>query len=62
MDQIGAGHTDIDAAQDEFAGDLAAFARNITDEDNVLGVVDFNNNTAFVNEPRIIGVMFGVKY
>ncbi|MFM7404553.1 MAG: TonB-dependent receptor [Erythrobacter sp.] len=42
--------------------ELAAFARNITDEDNVLGVIDFNNNTAFVNDPRIIGVMFGVKY
>ena len=42
--------------------ELAAFARNITNEDNVLGVVDFNNNTAFVNEPRIIGVMFGLKY
>ena len=42
--------------------ELAAFARNITNEDNVLGVVDFNNNTAFVNDPRIIGVMFGVKY
>ncbi|MDP5102622.1 MAG: TonB-dependent receptor, partial [Erythrobacter sp.] len=34
--------------------ELAAFARNITNEDNVLGVVDFNNNTAFVNDPRII--------
>ncbi|UYV14270.1 TonB-dependent receptor [Porphyrobacter sp. ULC335] len=42
--------------------ELAAFARNITDEDNVLGVVDFNNNTAFVNDPRVIGVMFNVKY
>ncbi len=44
------------------AWEVAAFARNITDEDNVLGVVDFNNNTAFVNEPRIIGVSFGVNY
>jgi iron complex outermembrane recepter protein len=42
--------------------ELAAFARNITNEDNVLGVVDFNNNTAFVNDPRIIGAMFSVKY
>ena len=42
--------------------ELAAFARNITNEDNVLGVVDFNNNTAFVNEPRIIGAMFSVRY
>ena len=42
--------------------ELSAFARNITNEDNVLGVVDFNNNTAFVNEPRVIGVMFGINY
>ncbi|WP_379922077.1 TonB-dependent receptor [Erythrobacter sp. R86502] len=42
--------------------ELAAFARNITNEDNVQGVIDFNNNTAFVNDPRIIGIMFGVKY
>jgi outer membrane receptor protein involved in Fe transport len=42
--------------------EVAAFARNITDEDNVLGAVDFSNNTAFVNEPRIIGVMFGMNY
>jgi hypothetical protein len=36
--------------------ELAVFARNITDEDNVKGGIDFNNNTAFVNEPRILGV------
>lgn len=42
--------------------ELAAFARNITNEDNVLGVIDFNNNTAFVNEPRVIGAMFTARY
>ncbi|MFN4021041.1 MAG: TonB-dependent receptor [Erythrobacter sp.] len=42
--------------------ELAAFARNITDEDNVLGVIDFNNNTAFVNDPRVFGVSFNVRY
>ena len=42
--------------------ELAAFARNITNEDNVLGVIDFNNNTAFVNDPRVIGISFGVNY
>ena len=36
--------------------EVAAFARNITDEDNIKGGIDFNNNTAFVNQPRIIGV------
>ncbi len=42
--------------------EIAAFARNITNEANVQGVVDFNNNTAFVNEPRVIGVSIGVQY
>ena len=42
--------------------EVALFARNITDEDNVLGVVDFNNNTAFVNDPRVIGVSVGFTY
>ena len=42
--------------------EFAAFARNITGEDNVLGVIDFNNNTAFVNEPRVIGVSFSARY
>ncbi len=36
--------------------EVAAFARNITDENNIKGAIDFNNNTAFVNDPRIIGV------
>jgi len=35
--------------------DASLFARNLTDEDNVVGFVDFVNNTGFVNEPRIIG-------
>jgi iron complex outermembrane receptor protein len=41
-----------------FEGDweIAAFGRNITDEDNVLGYVDFSNNTGFVNEPAIWGL------
>ena len=42
--------------------EVALFVRNITAEDNVLGVVDFNNNTAFVNEPRVIGVSVGFNY
>jgi iron complex outermembrane receptor protein len=36
--------------------EVAAFARNITDENNIKGAIDFNNNTAFVNDPRVIGV------
>lgn len=36
--------------------DLSLFARNVTDEDNVRGFVDFNNNTGFVSEGRFVGV------
>ena len=32
------------------------FARNITDEENLKGAIDFNNLTGFVNEPRTFGV------
>ncbi|WP_203292572.1 TonB-dependent receptor [Maricaulis parjimensis] len=38
--------------------EAALFVRNITDEENLVGGIDFNNNTGFVNEPRIIGVSF----
>ena len=41
---------------------VALFARNITNEDNVRGGIDFNNNTAFVNEPRIIGIAASFNY
>jgi len=40
--------------------ELALFARNITDEHNIKGGIDFNNNTAFVNDPRVWGVSFKV--
>lgn len=32
------------------------FVRNVTDEHNVKGGIDFNNLTGFVNEPRTFGV------
>ncbi len=35
---------------------VSLFARNITDEENLKGAIDFNNLTGFVNEPRVIGV------
>ncbi|WP_233079505.1 TonB-dependent receptor [Rheinheimera soli] len=38
--------------------EVALFGRNITDEDNLKGAIDFANLTGFVNEPRIIGVEF----
>ena len=38
--------------------EVALFARNITDEENVQGAIDFNNLTGFGNEPRIVGASF----
>lgn len=42
--------------------EVAAFARNLFDADNVLGGIDFNNLTAYVNEPRIIGVELVARF
>ena len=39
----------------------AFFARNITDEENVKGGIDFNNLTGFVNEPRIVGFQLTLR-
>lgn len=39
----------------------AFFARNITDEENVKGGIDFNNLTGFVNEPRVVGFQLTVR-
>lgn len=38
------------------AWEASIFARNVTDEENVIGGIDFNNLTGFVNEPRIVGI------
>ena len=35
--------------------EFAVFGRNLFDEDNVLGFIDFSNNTGFVNEPLTFG-------
>lgn len=40
----------------ESGWEFAVFGRNITNEDNVLGFVDFSNNTGFVNEEATYGV------
>jgi iron complex outermembrane receptor protein len=42
--------------------EVGLFGRNITDEDNVKGAVDFNNLTGFVNEPRTFGVDFKISF
>lgn len=35
---------------------IGLFGRNITDEENLLGGIDFANNTGYVNQPRVWGV------
>ncbi|WP_395397783.1 TonB-dependent receptor [Novosphingobium sp. BL-8A] len=42
------------------AVDVFVFGRNITNESNVIGAIDFNNLTAFVNDPRVLGA--GVSF
>ncbi len=42
--------------------ELSAFARNITNTTQAVGGIDFNNLTGFVNEPRVFGGEFGVKF
>ncbi len=42
--------------------DIAAFVRNITNDESAVSAIDFNNLTAMVNEPRIWGVELGVTF
>lgn len=42
--------------------EIALFGRNILDEEAIVGGIDFNNLTGFVNEPRIWGVQFSARF
>ncbi len=42
--------------------EIALFGRNILDETEAVGGIDFNNLTGFVNEPRIVGVEFSLRF
>ena len=41
---------------------VAVFGRNITDQTRIVGGIDFNNLTGFLNEPRTVGVEFSAKF
>ena len=41
---------------------IMAFGRNITDEENLTGAIDFNNLTGFVNEPRTFGLQLTARF
>jgi len=42
--------------------DVAVFGRNLTNQTRVVGAIDFNNLTGFLNEPRTYGVEFTAKF
>ncbi|WMJ71133.1 TonB-dependent receptor [Stenotrophomonas sp. 24(2023)] len=42
--------------------DAAVFGRNLTNQTRVVGAIDFNNLTGFLNEPRTFGVEFTAKF
>ena len=42
--------------------EAAAYVRNITDEHNIIGAIDFNNLTVFVNEPRMYGIEVSKRF
>jgi len=42
--------------------ELALFGRNITNTTRVVGAIDFNNLTGFLNEPRTFGVEFTARF
>ncbi|MFY7857463.1 MAG: TonB-dependent receptor [Rubrivivax sp.] len=42
--------------------EAVAFVRNITDQVRVVGGIDFNNLTGFINEPRTFGVTFKATF
>jgi iron complex outermembrane receptor protein len=42
--------------------DAAAYVRNITNQMRVVGGIDFNNLTGFINEPRSFGVAFKAMF
>jgi len=42
--------------------EVAVFGRNILDREAIVGGIDFNNLTGFVNEPRIWGLEFTARF
>jgi iron complex outermembrane receptor protein len=42
--------------------DVAAYGRNITNQIRIVGGIDFNNLTGFINDPRTFGVQFKASF
>ena len=49
-------------AEGDYEYQVSAFVRNLFDEQQTIGAVDFNNNTGIVNEERYIGAEFKVNF
>ncbi|AYM86022.1 MULTISPECIES: TonB-dependent receptor [Pseudoalteromonas] len=49
-------------AEGDYEYQVSAFVRNLFDEQQAIGAVDFNNNTGIVNEERYIGAEFKVNF
>ena len=47
---------------DDAEYEVALFGRNITDEEQLTGAIDFNNLTGYANEPRFWGVEFKANF
>jgi iron complex outermembrane receptor protein len=44
------------------AFEVSAFGRNIFDDTSILGAIDFNNFSGFVNEPAVYGVELKTRF
>jgi iron complex outermembrane receptor protein len=42
--------------------DVAAYGRNITNQIRIVGGIDFNNLTGFINDPRTFGLQFKANF
>jgi iron complex outermembrane receptor protein len=42
--------------------EVAAFVRNLTNQIRIVGGIDFNNLTGFINDPRTYGVQFKAQF
>lgn len=47
---------------DDAEYEVALFGRNITDEEQLTGAIDFNNLTGYTNEPRFWGIEFKANF
>jgi iron complex outermembrane recepter protein len=47
---------------DDAEYEVAVYGRNITDEEQLTGAIDFNNLTGYVNEPRFWGIEFKADF